>query len=80
LNQWAAEANFCRQEGAEISQVVQEGMFRKVGRILQFVIDRECNGASFVATAPFAIRPCKYNENNAKHFKIPPPTGSNISE
>jgi hypothetical protein len=55
-------------------------MLRKVGRILQFVIKRDCNGASFVATAPFVIRPCMYNENNAKHFKIPPPTGSNISE
>jgi len=53
--------------------VVQEGMLRKVARILQFVIDRDCNAASFVATVPFAIRPCMYDENNAKHFKIPPP-------
>jgi len=60
--------------------VVQEGMLRKMGRILQFVIERECNGASFVATVPFAITPCMYDENNAKHFKIPPPTGSDISE
>jgi hypothetical protein len=60
--------------------VVQEEMLRKVGRILQFVIDIDCNDASFVARAPFAIRPCMYDENNAKHFKIPPPTGSDISE
>jgi hypothetical protein len=59
--------------------VVQEGMLRKMGRILQFVIDRDCNDASFVATAPFAIRPCMYDENNAKHFNILPPTGSDIS-